>query len=53
MTTTQEESANMIVQPVTEVKAKEVLVVVDNTDICVRRLHLMVPRWHSKFDLPY
>ena len=44
MKTTQEEAANMIIQQdVAEVKAnlaKEVLVVVDDTDICVRLLHI-------------
>ena len=35
-----EEAANMIVHQVAEVKAKEVLVVVDDTDIFVRLLHI-------------
>ena len=40
MKTTQEVAANMIVQQVVDVKANKVLVVVGNTDTCVRRLHL-------------
>ena len=40
MKTTQEEAANMIVHQVADVKGKEVLVVVDDTDIFIRLLHL-------------
>ena len=40
MDTTQEETATMIVQQVEEVKAKEVLVVADETDIFVHLRHL-------------
>ena len=40
MKTTQEEADAMIVQQVAEVKAKKVLVVADDTDIFVLRLHL-------------
>ena len=39
MKTTQEEAANMFVHQVADVKANDVLVVVDNIDIFVRRLH--------------
>ncbi len=40
MKTTQEEADTMIVQQVAEVKAKQVLVVADGTDIFVLLLHL-------------
>ena len=40
MKTTQEEADTMIVQQVAEVKAKQVLVVADDTDIFVLLLHL-------------
>ena len=40
MQTTQEEAANLIPQQVSQLKANEVPVVVDNTEICVSRLHL-------------
>ena len=39
MKTTQEEADTMVVQQVAEVKAKKVLVVADDTDICVLLLH--------------
>ena len=40
METTQEEADTMIVQQVAELKAKQLLVVADDTDICILLLHL-------------
>ena len=44
MKTTQEEAANMIVHQMADVKANEMLEVVDNIDIFVRRLHFCCNR---------
>ena len=52
MKTTQEEAANMIVHQVADVKGKEVLVVVDDTDIMCSSVSLMLPMCHSNLDLP-
>ena len=49
-TTQEEEAANMIVKQVAEVKAREVPVAVDDTDIFVCLLYILLPRWHSNFD---
>ena len=51
MKTTQEEAPNVIVQQAADVKAKEVLVVVDDMDIFVRLLHFCCQCCHSNFDL--
>ena len=42
----------MIIHQVADVKANEVLVFVDNTDIMCSPASLMLPIWHSNFDMP-
>ena len=51
MKTMQEEAANIIVQQMAEVKANEVMMVVDDTEIWCSSVAHVLPRWLSNFAL--